>query len=67
MAGHTMTIIKTTKLWIVGGFSSTYYYNEVDYEFDANTLEWSELGINGVKPTGGRTLMVFLFAFCIYV
>ena len=52
MAGHSMSLVDNTKVWIVGGFSATNYYSEVTYEFDARNNEWRHLVLNGSKPTG---------------
>ena len=58
LAGHTMTVVMATKVWLIGGFSSSQYFNPVDYEFDASTLAWSQLGYDGVKPTGALLTLI---------
>ena len=57
VAGHTMTLVEETKLIIIGGFSTTKYFSDTVYEFDANTYvagwqthKWDN--ITGAKPTG---------------
>ena len=52
MAGHTMTLVDTTKVWIVGGFSTANYYSEVTYEYDTSNNKWQHLELNGSTPTG---------------
>ena len=57
MAGHSMTLVDETKLVIIGGFSTTKYFSDTVYEFDANsyltawqTHKWDN--VTGAKPTG---------------
>ncbi len=52
LAGHTLTLVDDTKLWLVGGFSSPEYFNEMVYEYDAGDNSWTELEITGSTPTG---------------
>ena len=52
-----MTLVDETKLVIIGGFSTTKYFSDTVYEFDANsyltawqTHKWDN--VTGAKPTG---------------
>ena len=52
MAGHTMTLVGDTKVWIVGGFSTDNYYSDITYQYDASNNKWTALHPRGAKPTG---------------
>ena len=52
MAGHTMTLVEDTKVWLIGGFSSADYFSDLVYEYDASNLEWSQVVLSGAPPTG---------------
>ena len=52
MAGHTMTLIDRTKIYIVGGFSASNYFTEHTYEYDTSNNKWRKLELSGSKPTG---------------
>ena len=54
-----MTLVEETKLIIIGGFSTTKYFSDTVYEFDANSYltpspwqvhKWDN--VTGAKPTG---------------
>ena len=52
MAGHTLTLVDDTKLWLIGGFSSPDYFSELVYEYDASDNSWEEMDVSGSTPTG---------------
>src|SRR6218665_799680 len=53
MAGHTMTLVDDIKVWVVGGFSSSSYFSESVFIYDAGSNRWTELtDLPGARPTG---------------
>ena len=63
VAGHTMTLVGDTQLYIIGGMSVRNYYSEEVYVFDTATNKFKVVQNNdknvvaensmGAKPTGG--------------
>ena len=58
MAGHTMTLVDATKVFILGGFSPTNYYSDKVYKYDASNNQWQEIAMTGAQPTGKVTYRV---------
>lgn len=59
MAGHTMTLVDDIKVWVVGGFSSSSYFSESVFVYDAGSNWWTELtNIVGSRPTGWYRVLI---------
>ena len=53
MAGHTMTLVGTTTLYVIGGMSVRNYYSEDTYVVDIATNQWEVMRSIGGGGAGG--------------
>ena len=66
MSGHTLTLVDDTKLCLIGGFSSSDYFSELVYEYDASDNSWTQMEVTGSTPTGEHTVAHISLAFEAY-
>lgn len=70
LAGHTMTRGEGSKLIIIGGFSTSDYFNDIVYIYDANSylISWDTKSFENrtrAKPAGKyHRYKIFLKVYC---
>ena len=57
MSGHTLTLVDDTELCLIGGFSSSDYFSELVYKYDASDNSWSQMEVTGSTPTGEHNVV----------